>query len=76
MIDRLKRVTKGTHWYQSVRFKKLMENEDNLNWFMDNYAPGLRQNCEQCPECFQPTEKDELKMFGGLCEECSAAFDE
>lgn len=29
-----------------------------------------------CPECLQPTPQDELDMFGGLCEECSGAFDE
>lgn len=30
----------------------------------------------KCPECLQPTDQDELDMFGGLCEECSGAFDE
>lgn len=47
------------------KFKELMEDEENLNWFIDNYAPRLRQKCEQahvsgslpianphhCPEC-------------------------
>lgn len=29
----------------------------------------------KCPECLQPTTQDELDVFGGLCEECSGAFD-
>lgn len=29
-----------------------------------------------CPECLQPTHQEELNMFGGLCEECSGAFDD
>lgn len=28
-----------------------------------------------CPECLTFVHKEELEMFGGLCEECSGAFD-
>jgi hypothetical protein len=30
----------------------------------------------KCPECLQPTSEEELSIFGGLCEECSQAFEE
>lgn len=33
---------------------------------------GKRRN--QCPECMQYTAKDELDMFGGLCETCNEEF--
>lgn len=29
-----------------------------------------------CMECLQPCSEEELDMFGGLCEECSGAFDD
>ena len=29
-----------------------------------------------CPECMEETSQDELDMFGGLCEECSGAFED
>lgn len=48
---------------------------------MDGMWKALQQNIvigsvSKCPECLQPTPQDELDMFGGLCEECSGAFDE
>ena len=27
-----------------------------------------------CPECLELKDREELDMFGGLCEECSEAF--
>lgn len=30
----------------------------------------------QCPECFREADQNELDTFGGLCEECSGAFDD
>jgi len=30
----------------------------------------------KCPECMEETSQEELDMFGGLCEECSGAFDD
>lgn len=30
---------------------------------------------KKCPECLQTSKQSELDMFGGLCEECSGAFD-
>lgn len=38
--------------------------------------PHVSGSFSKCPECLQPTPEDELRMFGGLCEECSGAFDE
>ena len=29
----------------------------------------------KCSECLQQCSQEELDMFGGLCEECSGAFD-
>lgn len=29
------------------KFKELIEDEDNLNWFVDNYAPRLKQILQQ-----------------------------
>lgn len=29
----------------------------------------------KCPECFELTDISELETFGGMCEECSGAFD-
>jgi len=28
--------------------------------------------CPECPECLRATTADELKMFGGMCEECTS----
>ncbi|WP_442795331.1 hypothetical protein [Pelobium manganitolerans] len=42
-----------------------------LEKYLAKYARGAL-----CPECLQLTPMDELKMFGGFCEECSGAFDE
>lgn len=28
-----------------------------------------------CPECLKQSTHEELKMFGGLCEDCSTDFD-
>ena len=30
----------------------------------------------KCPECLDTVDQHELNMFGGLCEECSGAFDD
>lgn len=30
---------------------------------------------DSCPECMQEVSQEELDMFGGLCEECSGAFE-
>lgn len=30
----------------------------------------------KCPECLGSVDQSELDMFGGLCEECSGAFDD
>lgn len=30
----------------------------------------------KCPECLNVCSQEELDMFGGLCEECSGAFDD
>lgn len=29
-----------------------------------------------CPECLDIVDQEELDMFGGLCEECSGAFND
>lgn len=29
----------------------------------------------KCPECFEMTDAEELETFGGMCEECSGAFE-
>lgn len=34
------------------------------------------ENKSRCPECLTQCSVEELEMFGGLCEECSVAFDD
>lgn len=35
----------------------------------------VNEDEQECPECLVIVPKEELDMFGGLCEECSGAFD-
>lgn len=42
----------------------------------NDVKPLVSGSFSKCPECLQPTPQEELDMFGGLCEECSGAFDE
>jgi len=52
--------------------KKVQPTYENGN----DVKPLVSGSVCKCPECLQPTSEDELAMFGGLCEECSGAFDE
>ena len=42
----------------------------------NDVKPLVSGSFSKCPECLQSTPQDELDTFGGLCEECSGAFDE
>jgi len=53
---------------EDVEYNKLLHKNYRKSWtlFMDE---TLISN--KCPECLEIKSKDELKMFGGLCEECN-----
>lgn len=40
-----------------------------------NYDGEVDPDHVKCPECLLTASQEELDMFGGLCEECSGAFD-
>jgi hypothetical protein len=33
---------------------------------------AFREESSECPECLNATSPEELKVFGGLCEECTS----
>lgn len=51
----------------SVTLRQFL-NEKGIDWGNDGVV--------KCPECLKKTSQEELDMFGGVCEECSGAFDE
>ena len=55
--------------------KKVEPTSENGNSTKPDVS-GSAATFGKCPECLQPTPIDELNTFGGLCEECSGAFDE
>jgi len=48
-----------------------MESSTVLSQRNDSEAAVIK-----CPECLDTVDQQELNMFGGLCEECSGAFDD
>jgi len=55
--------------------KKVEPTSENGNSTKPNVS-GNEVSFSKCPECGSKVGADELQMFGGLCEECSGAFDE
>ena len=46
------------------------KDDESLEEYLD------RTKLVECPECLKKVNQDELDTFGGVCEECSGAFDE
>jgi len=51
---------------------------DNIEFgsLQDAFSKAIKEDTIKCPECLKIVNQEELDTFGGLCEECSGAFDE
>jgi len=64
---------------RSVNMQDLDGKIIKVEFNVSKFTPGIVDAKEviiRCPECLGRCERDELDTFGGLCEECSGAFDE
>jgi len=80
----MKRPKKNDYSKRTTSFIFSQKYEDDLNKYIDfletksdnDLLGDVSIPVIKCPECLQTTTQAELDMFGGLCEECSGAFDE
>lgn len=51
---------------------------DNIEFgsLQDAFSKVMKEHTIKCPECLKNVHQEELDMFGGLCEECSGAFND
>lgn len=41
---------------------------------LDEIRETQAREASKCPECLQPTSQEELKTYGGLCEDCNTGL--
>jgi len=47
-----------------------------LGSLQDAFSKAMKEDKIKCHECLKEVHQEELDTFGGLCEECSGAFDD
>ena len=62
----------GSDKYATDYDKRMNEAIDTVIAEVEKHLPTDEKTV--CPECLNQCTNEELKMFGGLCEECSVDF--